>query len=112
MNIKKKESELQVPDLMVVMMNPGNSKPINGIDNYNKKTEVIPDQTQNQIMRIMINCGFEYARILNLSDARETSSSKFYQMIPFMGLKKKKLNLLIIIHYHQIPTNKRNGLKE
>ncbi len=82
MNIRKKGTELEIPDLLVVMMNPGKSKPIDGIDNNNRETEAIPDQTQNQIMRIMINCEFEYARILNLSDARETSSEEFYQMIP------------------------------
>jgi len=82
MNIKKIESKLKVPDLMVVMMNPGKSRPINGIDNSDVESEAIPDTTQSKIMEVMLNCGFEYSRILNLSDARETSSGKFYQMIP------------------------------
>jgi len=89
LNIKKKETELQIPDLMIVMMNPGNSKPINGLDDYNKETEAIPDNTQDQIMKVMTNCGFEYARILNLSDARETSSEKFYKKI--LEFKSKKI---------------------
>jgi len=82
LNIKKNESKLRVPDLMVVMMNPGKSQPINGIDNSDVELEAIPDTTQSKIMEVMLNCGFEYSRILNLSDARETCSGKFYQMIP------------------------------
>ncbi len=82
LNIKKKGSKLKIPDLIVVMMNPGKSRPLNGIDNFNVESEAIPDNTQRKIMNVMLNCGFEFSRILNLSDARETSSGKFYQMIP------------------------------
>lgn len=82
LNIKKNESKLKIPDLMVVMMNPGKSRPINGIDNSEEELEAVPDTTQSKIMEVMLNCGFEYSRILNLSDARETSSGKFYQLIP------------------------------
>ena len=81
LNIKKKESELIVPDLMVVMMNPGKSRPINGIDNSDIESEAIPDNTQSKIMQVMLICGFEYSRILNLSDVRETSCVKFYELI-------------------------------
>ena len=81
LNIKKKITILKVPDLMVVMMNPGKSRPLNGIDNSDVESEAIPDTTQSRIMEVMLNCEFDYARILNLSDARETSSGKFYQLI-------------------------------
>ena len=81
LNILRKKSNCSSPDLMVVMMNPGSSKPINGIDSFNKETEAIPDKTQDQIMKIMDNCGFKYARILNLSDLREPKSKLFYSKI-------------------------------
>lgn len=89
LNIRKKNSEIQVPDLMVVMMNPGKSKPINRIDDGRQETQTIPDQTQDQIMRVMRNCGFEYSRVLNLSDIRITPSGAFYKMLP--DLKKHKI---------------------
>ncbi len=82
LHIKRKDSQLEVPDLMVVMMNPGKSRPLNGIDHSNTESEAVPDATQRKIMQVMLNCDFKYARILNLSDARETSSGKFYQLIP------------------------------
>ena len=89
LNIRKKNSEIQVPDLMVVMMNPGKSKPINGIDDGKQETQTIPDQTQDQIMRVMESCGFEYSRILNLSDVRITPSGAFYKMLP--DLRKNEI---------------------
>ena len=73
--------ELKKPDLMVVMMNPGSSRPINGDDDNHNPTEAIPDKTQDQIMRVMINAGFQYARVLNLSDLRKPSSSELYAFL-------------------------------
>ena len=81
LNITKKSSNCMIPDLMVVMMNPGGSKPLNGIDSFDEETEAIADRTQDQIMKIMINCGFKYARVLNLSDLRESKSNLFYSKI-------------------------------
>ncbi|SEG47767.1 DUF1643 domain-containing protein [Flavobacterium urumqiense] len=81
LNIVKKDSNCQIPDLMVVMMNPGGSRPINGYDDYKIETETIPDRTQDQIMVLMNNCKFNYARILNLSDFREPKSRKFYNQM-------------------------------
>ncbi|MBT0609233.1 hypothetical protein [Aequorivita echinoideorum] len=82
LNIKRKGFQIQMPDLMVVMMNPGKSKPVNGIDDGKKEVETIPDRTQDQIMRVMENCGFQYSRILNLSDIRITPSGAFYNLLP------------------------------
>lgn len=82
LNIKKRNIKIRKPDLMVVMMNPGKSKPIDGIDNGKNEVPTIPDQTQDQIMRVMENCEFNYARILNLSDVRITPSGAFYNMLP------------------------------
>lgn len=81
LNIKKINSDQLRPDLMVVMMNPGSSKPIDENQSDSVETEAIPDKTQDQIMRIMENCKFEFARILDLSDLREPKSSVFYEKI-------------------------------
>ncbi|GAB3333254.1 hypothetical protein GCM10027429_13620 [Marivirga atlantica] len=98
LNIKKKNTKIRKPDLMVVMMNPGGSKPIDGIDNGKNEVPTIPDQTQDQIMRVMENCEFNYARILNLSDVRITPSEAFYNILT--DLKEKQIP-------HSIFDNKR-----
>lgn len=67
---------------MVIMMNPGKSKPLDGIDNNYLEAEAEPDATQTRIIEVMLKCRVEYTRILNLSDIRETSSEKFYKLIP------------------------------
>lgn len=81
LNIIRKDSEVRSPDLMVVMMNPGSSKPVDGIENNTIESEAVPDSTQDQIMRVMQICHFSYARILNLSDLREPKSSILYEKI-------------------------------
>ncbi|MCD6112019.1 MAG: DUF1643 domain-containing protein [Bacteroidales bacterium] len=90
LNIKKNNSVKKNPDLMVVMMNPGSSRPIDGIENNIVETDAIPDRTQDQIMRVMINCDFDFARVLNLSDLREPKSSILYSK--FEELKKLKIS--------------------
>lgn len=80
LNIRRNNSPTDNPDLMVIMMNPGGSKP--KIEKYDIETEAIADKTQLQIMKVMDNCSFNYARILNLSDLREPKSNVFYKMIP------------------------------
>jgi len=79
LDIQKKNSSRKTPDVIAVLMNPGGSTPVNGIDNSNEASEAIPDRTQSQIMKVMLNAGFEYARVLNLSDAREPKSNEFYK---------------------------------
>lgn len=81
LNIKKQNTKLQAPDIMVLMLNPGGSKPKNGDDENGLETEAVPDRTQNQIMKVMLNSNFEYARVLNLSDYREAKSPIFYDKI-------------------------------
>ena len=100
LNIIKNNSIKNKPDLMVIMMNPGSSRPLNGIENNKTETQAIPDNTQSQIMRIMKNCNFEFSRILNLSDLREPKSSVFYDKIE--ELEKKKIS-------HSIFSEKRNA---
>ena len=85
LDIKRKNVNIDKNDLSVVMMNPGNSSPKNidektCTDYLNKFVEANPDKTQFQIMRVMENCGFNYAKIINLSDVRCTSSDEFYKM--------------------------------
>ncbi|MBF0384175.1 MAG: hypothetical protein HQL69_24450 [Magnetococcales bacterium] len=81
------------PDLLIVMMNPGSSKPID--KDYQppllKRAQDIapslqwmltrPDNTQYQIMRVMAALGFKHGRVLNLSDIRETKSPVLFKKI-------------------------------
>ncbi|WP_299739131.1 hypothetical protein [uncultured Rossellomorea sp.] len=86
------------PEAFVIMMNPGNSKPILGkkqgesneipefdinspdllfqISN-NSPRKAKPDSTQYQVMRLMEHYGWRYVRVLNLSDIRNTKSREF-----------------------------------
>jgi len=81
LDIQRVGADLREPDLMVVMMNPGSSCPLDGISNNTAPTEARPDPTQNQIMEVMNNAGFDFARVLNLSDVRQPSSSEFYKFL-------------------------------
>ncbi len=76
LNIKLKNSIKQRPDLMIIMMNPGASRPLDAIDNNNLESEAIPDRTQDQIMKVMTACKLEYARVLNLTDIRDPKSNQ------------------------------------
>lgn len=73
--------QLRHPDLLVIMMNPGSSKPLPpdfqpriGLDSAPTRVKTRPDTTQYQIMRIMMAQGLKHARVLNLSDLREPKS--------------------------------------
>lgn len=110
LNIIKKDSITAVPDLMVVMMNPGSSRPIAELNTLDKETETIPDTTQSQIMKIMGNCGYNYARVLNLSDLREADSNEFYKTLN--KLEEHKISHSIFSHERNDDFNKLfvNGL--
>lgn len=88
LDIKRKPANTEQPDLMVVMMNPGSSKPLDGINNNDKPSKAKPDPTQDQIMRVMNNVSFNYARVLNLSDLRTQHSEELYE---FLKSKESKL---------------------
>lgn len=88
LDIKTKNSYQLNPDLLVIMMNPGSSKPLDGIDNNCKISKAKPDRTQDQIMRIMLQFGYQYTRVLNLSDLREPKSKIFYSKMREMKDKK------------------------
>lgn len=81
LDIKRKGKHLANPDLLVVMMNPGNSKPVNGRYEFNRLTDAKSDRTQMQIMRLMNNCGFDFCRILNLTDIQETKSKALIEIL-------------------------------
>lgn len=85
-DFRNKSSEA---DCVVVMMNPGGSKPlylespskilasnINEVANLNF-VDVIPDKTQYQIMRIMEHYDWKMVKVINLSDIRESISKEF-----------------------------------
>lgn len=82
-------------DAVFIMMNPGSGKPkesynqtiidikkmkTNEIDKI-KLVETDPDNTQYQVMRIMREKKWKYVRVINLSDYRNPSSEKFYNII-------------------------------
>ncbi|MFC3176481.1 DUF1643 domain-containing protein [Undibacterium amnicola] len=81
LDIKRVSAEANDPDLMVVMMNPGSSYPLDGIDNNAMPSEAEPDTTQQQIMKVMDAAAFNYARILNLSDIRTSDSNELYRFL-------------------------------
>lgn len=87
LDIKKEGTTLKEPDLMVVMMNPGSSYPLDNIDNNTVPSAAVPDNTQDQIMKVMNNASLCYARILNLSDLRTPDSKVLYD---FLGSDEAK----------------------
>ncbi len=78
-----------LPDAVVIMMNPGSSRPIEDGDTDSlltmplpagfKKPLVLtqPDNTQYQIMRIMVSKHWKHIRVLNISDLRDPKSPSF-----------------------------------
>lgn len=81
LDIKKLNTKVSSPQLMVVMMNPGASRPLKGNDNQLLAVEAKPDKTQGQIVALMKKCSLEYVRVVNLSDLREPKSKIFYKNI-------------------------------
>jgi hypothetical protein len=55
-----------------------NLRPLDGIDNNTMESEAIQENTQLQVMRVMLNCNLQYARVLNFSDLREAKSYILY----------------------------------
>lgn len=81
LDIKRAGIAHGAPELMVVMMNPGSSYPLDGIDNNDKPSKAQPDNTQDQIMKVMNNASLNFARVLNLSDLRTPDSNKLYTFL-------------------------------
>lgn len=84
-------------DAVVVMMNPGSSRPLNrGWEsevrsypevNLQEKVLVLtqPDNTQYQVMRVAVACGWSHVRVLNLSDLRDPKSGSFLERVNALG---------------------------
>ncbi len=78
-----------LPDAVVIMMNPGSSRPIEDGDTDSLLTMPLtdgfqkplvltqPDNTQYQIMRIMVSRNWNHVRVLNISDLRDPKSPSF-----------------------------------
>jgi len=78
-----------LPDAVVIMMNPGSSRPIEDGDTDSLLTMPLPagfqkplvltqpDNTQYQIMRIMVSKHWKHVRVLNISDLRDPKSPSF-----------------------------------
>ena len=77
------------PDLLVVMMNPGGSRPLSALwdaDAAQGFTAAVPDRTQYQVMRLLLaaqakGLSWQHARILNLSDLRTPKSTEFVEKL-------------------------------
>lgn len=81
LDIKKLNTKVSSPQLMVIMMNPGASTPCKDFNDQDEAVETTPDKTQGQIVAVMKECSLEYVRIVNLSDLREPKSKIFYKNI-------------------------------
>jgi hypothetical protein len=78
-----------LPDAVMIMMNPGSSRPIEDGDTDSMLTMPLPagfqkplvltqpDNTQYQIMRIMVSKDWKHVRVLNISDLRDPKSPSF-----------------------------------
>ena len=85
---------LHSPDVVVIMMNPGSSHPLDSsyipstiefpqkvFDPNKPLVPTQPDNTQYQIMRIAVAKNWHHIRILNLSDLRDPKSVSFLRRV-------------------------------
>ena len=77
------------PDLLVVMMNPGASRPLDALWSQSSESGFVPtqpDRTQYQIMHLLLaaqkaGLSWQHARVLNLSDLRTPKSAIFLEKL-------------------------------
>lgn len=81
------------PDVLVVMMNPGSSRSVDPghapplvtgpdtLKDVRRLVATVPDTTQYQVMKVMAARGWRHARVLNLSDLRETKSPNLFKHV-------------------------------
>jgi hypothetical protein len=81
LNIRLDNTNKKEPDIVFVMMNPGGSLPLEEGDDGRREVPAQPDRTQEQIVILMRRAGFQFARVLNLSDVRQPDSNKFYKFL-------------------------------
>lgn len=87
------EVDAREPDLLVIMMNPGASKPLQALwdaDNPGGLVPAQPDRTQYQIMRLLraaqsSGLTWRHARVFNLSDLRTPKSTEMLAKLTFYG---------------------------
>ncbi len=75
---------LSIPDVVVVMMNPGSSAPLAGYGQpefAGQRVPAKPDAVQYQVMRLMAAAGWQHARVVNLADVRAAKSADLYALI-------------------------------
>jgi hypothetical protein len=88
------EVDAREPDLLVIMMNPGASKPLQALwdgDNPAGLVPAQPDRTQYQIMRLLLaaqsaGLPWRHARVFNLSDLRTPKSAEMLAKLDLYGL--------------------------
>ena len=81
----------QQPDAVVVMMNPGSSRPLQMVNQQILEPENIrahcrlvltrPDNTQHTVRQIMAQMDYQHIRVLNLSDLCQSKSAKFFNTL-------------------------------
>lgn len=76
--ISQKDSKQDYYDILFILLNPGSSKPIKNND-YGQITEISPDPTMYQLMRIMSAFNFQKSLILNLSSKINPNMNSFYK---------------------------------
>ncbi len=90
-----KEVETLYSDALIIMMNPGSSRPCNSshkdalvsagtigaIGTAQPLVPTVPDTTQYQIMRLMAVQNWYHTRIVNLSDLRNADSNRFLEEV-------------------------------
>jgi hypothetical protein len=87
LEIARHGHRMRAPDAVFVMMNPGSSAPLGGEESEihardiaSLSVSLVPakaDTTQYQLMRVMLQRGWDHVRVLNISDLREADSSAF-----------------------------------
>ncbi|NBW25673.1 MAG: DUF1643 domain-containing protein [Betaproteobacteria bacterium] len=87
------EVDAREPDLLVIMMNPGASKPLEALWDGGNPADLVPaqpDRTQYQIMRLLLaaqaaGLSWRHARVFNLSDLRTPKSAEMLAKLDLYG---------------------------
>jgi hypothetical protein len=67
---------------VIIMMNQGSSRPIAGESDVGKgMVRAVPDVTQSRIMALMNRRGWNWIRVINLSDLRNPKSCAFSEAV-------------------------------
>lgn len=74
------------PDLVAIMMNPGGSRPLEGLDDQGWG-RALPDRTQYQLMKLALRAqardvSIRHIRVINLSDLRTAKSADLFATLP------------------------------